>query len=213
MASAPSSLLSPVDQINLLGHASGFLSRDDLRALDIGCEVTKEVLRRRVVDLVDDASGLPILSSKSCDGTPINVAHWSNHHLPTGGKVRVRGREGREFLVSNQFIRAFLPDDSTRTAVLKSEAVPLHEGKSAAAILAAAQRGWVSMRELGHTGPLIDHFVWDRAGLTRLEHDSRLWHAAQNKPPPPPYITSENWANLDFLVVTPFALHDSQNAF
>ena len=109
--------------------------------MGIGCEVTKAVLHRRVEDLVDDALGLPILSSKSCDGTPMNVAHWSNHTLPTGKKVQVRGREGREFLVSNQFVRAFLPDDSTRTAVLMSEAVPLHEGKTARTVLAAAHMG------------------------------------------------------------------------
>ena len=88
---------------------------------------------------MDDALGLPILSSKSCDDTPMNVAQWSNHTLPTGKKVRVRGREGREFLVSNQFVRAFLPDVSTRTAVLMSAAVPLHKGKTARAVLAAPQ--------------------------------------------------------------------------
>ena len=82
----------------------------------------------------------------------MNVAHWSNHTLPTGKKVRVRGREGREFLVSNQFVRAFLPDDSTKTAVLMSEAVPMHEGKTARTVLAAAHRGWFMCGILG-TGP------------------------------------------------------------
>ena len=212
MASAPSSVLSPADQIKLLGHASGFLSRDDLKALDIGCEVTKEVLRRRVVDLVEDAAGLPILSSKSCDGTPMNVAHWSSRHLPSGKKIRTRGREGREFLVSNQFMRCFLPDDSTRIAVLMAEAVPL-KTKSAAAILSAAHQGWVDLRSLGHVGIQIDHFVWDRAGLTRLEHDCRLFHEARSMPDPPKDMTPETFKQHNFLVVTPCALHDSQNAF
>ena len=210
---APSSDLDPAGQIIALGHASGFLTRGDLKALDIGCEVTKEVLRRRVVDLVDAALGCPILTSKSCDGTPMNLAHWSSHLLPNGKKVKTRGREGREFLVANQFVRAYLPDDSVMTAVLLSEAVPLHEGKSAAAILAAANQGWMYLRDHGHLGPLIDHFVWDRAGLTRLEHDSRLWHAARNRPAPPKDMSPETFALLDFVVVTPCALHDAQNAF
>ena len=214
MASSSSDLpfLTPVEEIKKLGHASGSLSRDDLRSLDTGCEVTKEVLRRRIQDIVSDASGFAILSSKSCDGTPIK-AERKQHILHTGKKFRTEGRKGVEFLVSNQFVRAFMPDQSTRTAVMMAEAVPLHKGKSAAAILAAAERGWLYMRDFGHRGPLIDHFVWDRAGLTRLEHDSRLWHAARPRPPPPEDMEEETWAKLDFFVVTPCALHDSQNAF
>ena len=52
MAASSSSGPSASDVIKMLGHASGTMSRDDLRDLDVGCEVTKEVLRRKVVDLV-----------------------------------------------------------------------------------------------------------------------------------------------------------------
>ena len=213
MAYSSSSPLSPEQQINMLGRASGSLSRDDLKALDVGCEVTKEVLLRRVQDLVRDARGGSILTSKSCDGTPINVALWTSHTLRPGKKIKTKGREGVEFLVSNQFVRAFMPAGDTRTAVVMAEAVPLHKTKRAAAILAAAHKGWVDLRALGHKGPLIDHFVWDRAGLTRLEHDSRLWHAARPRYEPPADLDPDTFAKLNFFVVTPCSLHDSQNAF
>ena len=113
----------------------------------------------------------------------------------------------------NQFVRTVLPDGQQKTAVLINEAVPLYEGKTAPAILAAAHRGWAYLRDLGHAGLLIDHFVWDRAGFTKLESESRLWHAARERPSPPRGVSADMFAEMDMMVVTPCALHDSQNVF
>ena len=113
----------------------------------------------------------------------------------------------------NQFVRAVLPDGQQKTAVLLNEAVPLYHGKQVTSVLAAAHRGWANLRDFGHRGLLLDHFVWDRAGLTKLESESRLWHASRKRPSPPSDMNEEMFAHMDMMVVTPCSLHDAQNAF
>ena len=145
------------------------LSREELRELDIGCEATKRVLLQKAQDLVAGAHGMPVLTSKSCDGTPMNVKPDSRLRLGTTGKqVSTKGRKGEEFLVSNQFLRTRGLDGQVRTAVMLSEAVQLAD-TSAAATLSAARVGWKWLRELGHGGIAIEHFVWGRNGA----HEAR----------------------------------------
>ena len=89
------STLAPADKIRQLGLASGVLSRDDVRDLEIGCEATKKVLLSKAQALVAGAHGMPVLTSKSCDGTPLNVTHESRVRLGTTGKqVTTKGRKG-----------------------------------------------------------------------------------------------------------------------
>ena len=146
-------------QIRQLGLASGVLYREDLRELDLGCEVTKRVFLQRALDLVTDAAGMPVLSSKSCDGTPMRVMHESRRNLGlTGTQVVSKGRHGAELLVSNQFLRTRGLNGVNQTAALFSEALPLQD-TGASACLSAAREGWKWIRELGHRGCAIEHFV------------------------------------------------------
>ena len=92
-----------------LGKASGFLSEYDRKVdIAIACEAAKETLLRGAQTFVAASGHRPMLSSKSCGGTPITVCHRSIRQQPWGKYVRSAGRTGEEFLVQNQFLRAHM---------------------------------------------------------------------------------------------------------
>ena len=87
-----------------LAKPSGSLTGPQANEASVGCEAAKRVMRQAVEDLVADACGMPILTSKSCDGTPLSVKHRSQWKMPGSGRViKSMGKQGIEALVSNQF--------------------------------------------------------------------------------------------------------------
>ena len=201
-----------VETLEHFGKVSVALERTESSRSGAVCEAAKEMLLRKAKGLVMDSAGMPVLSSKSCDGTPIRVVHSASRKLTETKKAKTYGSKGVEVLVSNEFIRYRDPSEGWQTAVILSEPVPLTEGKSAPQILAAARQTWHTCRPLGAVGCVVEHYVWDRAGIEALERHSRAWHSAQ------PVFVSSAWPEevakyMDFVVVTPCALHDGQNAF
>ena len=79
------------------------------------------------------------------------------------------------------------------------------EGKSAAAISAVSFQDWLSLRQLGHLGCSLEHYAWDRAGLTALERLSRQWHKQQELPVLPDDLAPEVLRLTEFVVVTPLS--------
>jgi len=202
-----------VCQIEELGKASGMLSKTQSPKVAAVCEAAKEMLLWKAKKLVADSLGLPLLSSKSCDGTPLRMKNYSSRTLlPEMKKQKYHGSRGVEVLVSNEFLRYRDPSEGWQTAVLLSEPVPLTKGKSADLVVAAARQAWRTLRPLGAAGCVVEHYVWDRAGIEALERHCRAWHAAQ-----PPFVSSVHPPSLaqymDFIVITPCALHDGQNGF
>eukprot|EP00974_Lingulodinium_polyedra_P007237 687343-Lingulodinium_polyedra.AAC.1 len=116
------------------------------RALSLACEAAKEVLRGDFGAFVRSHSEMPIMTSKSCDGTPMNTKHRTRATLPSGAVVRRSGRASHEFLVKLQFGRV-LEVDGAKTCVVMEEATPLEHGKAVPAIAAACLRDWVTLRE------------------------------------------------------------------
>ena len=90
-----------------LSHASGVLTREEIRAENRCCEVGQEVLRHRADRVVREAGGRPLLQVCSCDGTPTRCA--VRVKLPThgpGSRLQViSGHAGQEFLTEHSFIR------------------------------------------------------------------------------------------------------------
>ena len=117
-----------------------------------------------------------------------------------------------DILVSNQFIRFEDPGRGWQTICILSEPVPLTKGKDVPHIMSAAQKTWHSLRALGAKGCVVEHYCWDRAGITALERMVRHWHMTQAVPGTLPY-SPEICKHLEFVVVTPCAFDDSQNAF
>ena len=211
MASSPDSASAAADAIRTLGFASGSLSRDDLHDLGAACEAAKEMLVRKAQRLVRASNNMAVLSSKSCDGTPMNVAYIEGLQMPlTKKKFGIHGRRGIEFLVANQFLRTRLATGEWETCVVLAEATPL-ASKSAPAVFHAAQKHWRTLRSLGHRGPVIEHYVMDRCGLSALERLAHQFHQAQ--PLDPVYAEDAHFQYLEFVCVTPCALHDAQNGF
>ena len=179
----------------------------------LACEVVKETLLRATQGLVEEAGGRPLLTSKSCDGTPITVAHRRVYHQPGGQNVRRTGRDCHEFLVANQFVRAELGGAvGMKTKVLLSEPTPLLHGKTVPDILLACRQHWRSLRSLGHLGCAIEHYCWDRLSIGALEEQTRQWHASQPLPELPPLSDPEVVKLTEFVVVTACALHDAHNS-
>eukprot|EP00974_Lingulodinium_polyedra_P084865 8215129-Lingulodinium_polyedra.AAC.1 len=96
------------------------------------------------------------------------------------------------------------------------EATPLRWGKSVQAMGPVLLNGWQHLRSHGHLGVSIEHYSWDRAGITALERYFRQWHSqradafgqlAQGD------HTKESLTLSEFMVVTPCAAHDAHNAF
>ena len=188
------------------------LSQTDASKVDAVCEAAKDMLMGRAKHLVATSHGFPLLSSKSCDSTPIRCQHYRSEKLPSGKRARSRGKQGVAILVSNQFMRYLDPGSGWHTVCLLSEPVPLSHGKDVPRVLAAARKSWHSLRSLGAQGCVVEHYCWDRLGITALERQCRRWHLSQPVPETVPYPQGIR-EYLEFVVITPCALHDSQNAF
>jgi hypothetical protein len=70
-----------VCQIEELGKSSGMLSKTQSPKVAAVCEAAKEMLLWKAKKLVADSLGLPLLSSKSCDGTPLRMKNYSSRTL------------------------------------------------------------------------------------------------------------------------------------
>eukprot|EP00974_Lingulodinium_polyedra_P108842 10534275-Lingulodinium_polyedra.AAC.1 len=95
-----------VGRIHELSTTSNCLNKQGSQALAVACEAAKQVMRTDLQALVRDHRGRALLSSKSCDGTPMSVVKRVAARLPSGTCVRTRGRAASEFLVKLQFCRA-----------------------------------------------------------------------------------------------------------
>ena len=200
--------------VSRLGRASTFMG-DHHRQVEmpLGCEVVKETLLRSVQALIDEAGGRPLLTSKSCDGTPLTVTHRTTHTLPNGKRIKKTGKMCQEFLVTSQFVRADMGgSEGMKTKVLLAEPTPLQHGKSVPNILLACRQHWRRLRDFGHLGCSIEHYCWDRMGIVALETQTREWHAAQPLPELPPFVDPEVVRLSEFVCVTACALHDAHNS-
>ena len=159
--------------------------------IDVCCEAGKAVLKRGVEDLIADACSFPILTSKSADGTPMSLVHRSKRLLPSGAAVRTQGRQGTEWLVKNQFVRTRTPGGEWITRALLSEPVSLVHGKSVPAVLGVCFKDWARLRDLGHWGCSVEHYVFDRAGFSALNRLVRQWHAHTAYSNLPPGVSAE----------------------
>ena len=162
-----------LDSIKRLSKPSSFLEINSQWELSTACEAAKAVLRGKAKQLVAGAGRDPVLTSKSCDGTPMLITKRHQQKLSDGTQVRGHGQAGKEFLVSNQFFRTRDISGKVSTAVTVSEPVALAYSKSPNAIMEASRKDWQSLRFMGHYGPAIEHYCWDRAGLTMLEKLTR----------------------------------------
>ena len=65
----------------------------------MACEAAKEVMDAAFESLVKESVDKPLFTSKSSDGTPMNVKHRGQVKFPSGMVSHVVGRASSEFLV------------------------------------------------------------------------------------------------------------------
>ena len=93
-------------KLRALGQTSHSLSKQERFELAVAVEVAKETMEAAADELVQKAAGWPMLCSRSCDGTPMQVAqHFSRTPRPDSNrKVRSVGKASKELLVkTNSF--------------------------------------------------------------------------------------------------------------
>ena len=135
-----------------VSRASACISKHGEQAMSVACEAAKEVLSRSFDAILHRNQGSPLLTSKSCDGTPLNTVERSRLKLPSGRVIQTQGRAGHEFLVKLQWLRALHADGSHESAVLLQEATPLTHGKKVPALISACTRHWRSLSPPRWTG-------------------------------------------------------------
>eukprot|EP00974_Lingulodinium_polyedra_P019744 1909561-Lingulodinium_polyedra.AAC.1 len=118
-----------IEQVGNVSRAPYSISKSGEKGVAVACEAAKAVLIRAFDDLLSRNQGAPLLTSKSCDGTPINAVDRAQVKLPSGKVVHCSGRAAHEFLVKVQWLRAIRADGSHETIVLLQAAQPLIYGK------------------------------------------------------------------------------------
>lgn len=201
-----------VAALEALAQPSACLDRSGRRALARANEAGKEVLLSSFKAFQVKAAGLPMLTTKSCDGTPLTcVAQWHGK-LPSGQRLMVAGKQAGEYLVKNQFARVLLPEGHA-TKVLLQEPVPLLHGKGVDAIWTACSKDWLTLRQLGHQGLVLEHYAFDRFGIKGFERRARQWHQWLSSMVEGDQEHKEMLARQELVVITPCAAHDAHNAF
>ena len=169
------------DLLKQLAQCSYTLDSNQRWELKVLTEAGKAVLEDGARQLVRDAGGLPLLCYRSCDGTPLSVHFRKSVELkfgPAGSKKRqISGKSAKEILVKNEFLRCQFPGGKWVTKIALKEPVSLDFDKSVPSILAVCAREWLTLRQRGHAGPAVEHYVFDRAGYTALERITRQMHA------------------------------------
>ena len=201
--------------VESLAQASKTLTKTETRNLDQLCEAGKETLAIGFKALIADAAGRPVLTTKSADATPISVVKRIASSLPSGSRVVRRGREKHEYIVKNQLGRFVDSDGQCHTRALIQDPIPLEHGKSVAQTLQVCRKtGWVTLRQMGHVGIAVEHYVFDRFGIKTWEQLLHGWHAvlAIQYDDLSPEIPVNVFRDMEWVVVTGCGAHDAHNA-
>jgi len=117
--------------------------------------------------------------------------------------------------VKNQLLRTLPPTDEMATPVLLQDPTPLNNGKSADAIFQACLKDWKSLRSLGHVGCAVEHYAYDRCGITAHERYWQQYHSMVKCQFDhlSPGLPIAMFHLTEFILVTPCAIHDANKSF
>lgn len=139
----------------------------DLCRINKLCEISKWLLRHVALRLIRQHQTDPLLITYGSDCTPLVVRHRYSStckHLAVGRS----GRSSGEWLVQRCFILTAAGD---RTALFTEPR--LLEDKTAWTHFAAYRELLPSGRECGHSGLIVQHFVYDRAVWSAMTRHHR----------------------------------------
>ena len=202
-----------VDLIRKHARASSSLTRDETRQMQAACDISKKVRKESVVRLIAASDHRPCLQSCSADATPIQVSVEVQKHLPNGRLIRRGGKASHELLINVQFLRYVDELSNIHTVAGVRDPIPLTHGKSSDAIFSGLRAVWGSLRMHGHRGGAIQHYGFDRCGFTALRRRTMQYHQLLQGSWASEVHSSNVLSLLEWVVFTPCALHDAQNAF
>ena len=172
-------------------------------------EAGKAFLLEQATAFLNRLHGIPVLISRSGDGTPIVT---KEHFISGSGDLAVHriGRKSHELLLQ----RVFLMDVSGEQHIIIDEPTDLSSGKDCWTLFAAERKFWTTGREHGYEGLIVSHYAYDRAifanmlSKARMQHRKASHEVALQKP-------ELNFAELDlkdWVVGTACGDHDAQNS-
>lgn len=183
-----------------------FNDRSARRHIQYLTEIGKQFLLDRCRALVSNiAADRVAIRSYTSDGTPILTDKAWTRQLGEK-RIRRRGKGNDEFIVDRTYVGGYTPQGDFRTAVAFREPFALTQGKSGWALLAVAQSACPTLRGMGHFGPAIENYCFDRgcySVLARRLHQVHLREASRNLRP-----TAAVEALTNIVVASPDCLHD-----
>jgi len=207
---------TPADlQRQLLGFckAGRSLTKSEMQEVEALAECVKQLLERRGRALVAASQGLPLLYSYQCDASPVTIAAQVAGSSRTGAVGPRKGRQMVEYLMQRAILKRGAEGHWDMAALLH-DPVPLTKGKRARNLFSAACSFSPLLRQLGHRGVAIQHFVGDRGVFSALNR--LLLQRVQAYYDPrfgPDLGPSRALLGLtDWSLGTACSLHDAQNA-
>ena len=146
------------------------------RECDKLTEVIKVMVAAEARQLVLEAKGRPTLCSYSNDGTPMRILKRVVTE-GVGGRVVRYGGSGHELLVQRAIFRTRSSTGEWLTAMNMRDPLPLVHGKGGDAIFSAGVEFLQTLRQMGHQGIAVQHYVFDRALHTPLVRRFKQHHA------------------------------------
>ena len=188
------------------------LTASDQREVDKLAEVIKRFSKDQAWQLVAAAGGHPVLCSYSNDGTPLMAKQRFVTKVGPATIVR-QGGDDQELLVQRAIFQ-YVDSAGCHIAGQFAAPMPLTKGKTGAAIFAASLAFVKTIRQMGHRGIAVQHYVFDRAIHSYLYRRFRQQHSALAKEDAAAQRKGciHDPALLEWVVDTPCCNHDCHNA-
>ena len=138
-------------EIQRLARASAVLGHSDVLMVERICEGGKLFLQSRGADLIQQASGMPVLQCYSSDATPgVSEERFQlGSRLDPTAVANRRGRSTSDYLMHCCFMKAHTASGLTLKTPIFQDGLPLTAGKSTWHLF-SAMRGFVKTLRPAH---------------------------------------------------------------
>jgi hypothetical protein len=207
-----------VNEAQLLGMWERFsspsvvLNGAETRELAKLTEVVQDDMWTQYRDFLVEHQGKSLLVFYSDDGTPLRTLERFKGMIE-GLSVRRAGKKTTELLQQRLFVRVQISPGVFLSVYLAHCPLPMTAGKSAWAIFAAGEKVCVRPRMLGHLGPEVVKFCFDRATCEPLVQHHRERFALENDSLQVPPGQKNLLKLLTFLLWTACCMHDGHGGF
>ena len=174
-------------------------------------EVVKAFMTEQEASAVEAcANSRPAFKTYSADGTPVQVTVRYQNGQGDSRIIR-RGKAGNEFFVERSYSLVFDHSGAPRVFCRFREPLSLVHGKGSWSLFACQVKFNRTLRQLGHRGIAISHYVWDRGCFSSLERLTRKHHSLLAMHSTSPTAALEQLT--DWVIANGDCLHDAHGGF